>query len=44
MKKIYLLTLALIGIINVNFAQQNESFFKDVNSFLSTNNGINFLN
>lgn len=36
MKKIHLLTLAFISIINVNFAQQNETFFKDVNSFLNT--------
>ena len=36
MKKIRLITLGFICIINVNVAQQNESFFQDVNSFLST--------
>jgi hypothetical protein len=36
MKKFNLLTLLFISIININFAQQNESFFKDANSFLNT--------
>ncbi len=36
MKKTQLLIIAFISIINISFTQQNESFFKDANSFLST--------
>jgi len=36
MKKVQLLTIAFISLLNVSFTQQNETFFKDVNSFLNT--------
>jgi len=36
MKKTQLLAIVFIFIINVNFPQQNESFFKNANSFLNT--------
>lgn len=36
MKKIQLLTIAFISILNVSFTQQNESFFNDMNSLLNT--------
>jgi len=36
MKKVQLLTIVFICMINVNFAQQNESFFINANSFFKT--------
>jgi len=36
MKKIQFLTIALISFVNLSFSQQNESFFKDADTFLKT--------